>query len=266
MGELSEPRPATWPVALVIALLASTLLVWGIKAFAGDDEPAADKAPPANLAELKLSSTDTTVNGAPRDPAPEQPPTGTVVHPKKVVPLRVEPNGEAFAKLAPEHFGDAWFPVVERQTGWLRVLLPSRPNGSTGWVRVSQVQSRQTTSLVRVRVGSRQLELVEDGDVTGTWPVAVGAPDTPTPTGRTFILGQLVDSQQSYSPVILPLGTHSQTLDSYGGGPGTVALHGWTDTSVFGQAVSHGCVRVPADALERLRSLPLGTPVLIENT
>ena len=92
----------------------------------------------------------------------------------------------------------------------------------------------------------------------------MGAPDTPTPVGRTFLLGSIVDDGQSYSPLILPLGSHSDTLDTYGGGPGTVAIHGWPDASVFGRAISHGCVRVPADALDQLRQVPLGTLVIID--
>jgi lipoprotein-anchoring transpeptidase ErfK/SrfK len=64
--------------------------------------------------------------------------------------------------------------------------------------------------------------------------------------------------------VILPLGTHSDTLDTYGGGPGTVALHTWPDASVFGTAASHGCIRVPPDALDQLTQVPLGTLVLID--
>jgi len=92
----------------------------------------------------------------------------------------------------------------------------------------------------------------------------VGARDPDTPTGRTFLLGSIVDTGQSYSPLILPLGSHSDTLDSYGGGPGTVVLHGWPDASVFGNAISHGCVRVPADALGQLRQVPLGTLVIVD--
>jgi lipoprotein-anchoring transpeptidase ErfK/SrfK len=67
----------------------------------------------------------------------------------------------------------------------------------------------------------------------------------------------------TYSPLILPLGLHSNTLDTFGGGPGTVGLHGWPDPAVFGHAVSHGCVRVPADALRVLSRVPLGSPVMI---
>lgn len=115
-----------------------------------------------------------------------------------------------------------------------------------------------------MHLGERSLELFEDDALVGSWTVAIGASGTPTPVGRTFVLGQIIDDKQPFSPVILPLGSHSETLDSYGGGPGTVALHGWTDPSVFGKAVSHGCVRVPDDALELLRTVPLGTVVMVD--
>jgi len=56
---------------------------------------------------------------------------------------------------------------------------------------------------------------------------------------------------------------HSNTLTTFGGGPGTVGLHGWPDPAVFGHAVSHGCVRVPTAALRTLSQVPLGSPVMI---
>lgn len=266
--DLNAPKKATWPVALVIALLGAALITYGITWVEqrGDAEEGKthERAEPPNLKDLRLSSTNTTIKAAPKDPAPGQDPSGLVVHPERAQALWTKPNGKAFAKLTPEQFGDAWFPVVAKQAGWVQVLLPSRPNGSTGWLRSDSLTKRTITSLVRVHLGSRTLEIEDSGTVTGTWSVAVGAADTPTPTGRTFILGQVVDSQQSFSPVIIPLGAHSDALDTYGGGPGTVALHGWTDPSVFGQALSHGCIRVPDDALDQLRSLPLGTPIMID--
>jgi lipoprotein-anchoring transpeptidase ErfK/SrfK len=85
---------------------------------------------------------------------------------------------------------------------------------------------------------------------------------TPTPAGRTFLLA-LLAPRPTYSPLILPLGLHSNALSTFGGGPGTVGLHGWPDPSVFGHAVSNGCVRVPAAALHLLSGIPLGTLVLI---
>jgi lipoprotein-anchoring transpeptidase ErfK/SrfK len=216
------------------------------------------------LASLKSSTTRTTIPRAPKDPDPQGVTDGEVVHPLRTVMLYAQPGRHPFAKVTPQQFGDTWLPVVERRGAWSRVLLPSRPNGSTGWLRTAQVERRTTPYLIRVHLGSRQLELFSEGSQVGSWTVAIGAPETPTPTGRTFLLGSMVDDSQSFSPLILPLGSHSDTLDSYGGGPGTVALHGWPDDSVFGQAVSHGCIRVPAEALEALRYVPLGTLVVVD--
>jgi lipoprotein-anchoring transpeptidase ErfK/SrfK len=157
---------------------------------------------------------------------------------------------------------------VQSNPGWERVLLPSRPNRVTGWIYTgkagnSQFDTRRSPYLVRINVGARKLSILDAGRLLGTWTAAVGAPATPTPTGRTFLLALLAPSHPTYSPLILPLGFHSNTLDTYGGGPGTVGIHGWPNPSVFGRAVSHGCVRVPAAALHVLSRVPLGSLVLI---
>jgi lipoprotein-anchoring transpeptidase ErfK/SrfK len=107
--------------------------------------------------------------------------------------------------------------------------------------------------------------VLDSGQKVGAWTVAVGAPGTPTPAGRTFLMASLQPTNPTYTPLILPLGAHSETLDTFGGGPGTVALHGWPDTSVFGHAITHGCVRVPSAALDVLSHVPLGSLVLIRS-
>lgn len=266
MEQSSAPSRASWPIPLILTLFAISALV--LVFTDGGEEPTQAKEPAAasvDLTQLVASSTKTTIKAAPQDPRPTNVPKGTVVHPKRVVALFDEPDGEAFAKIGPKQFGDTWLPVITRNRDWVQVLLPSRPNGSTGWIESSELEEAHSRFLVQVHLTSRTLELFEDNTRVGAWTVAVGASDTPTPTGRTFVLGQITDEQQPFSPVILPLGSHSDTLDTYGGGPGTVALHGWTDPSVFGEAVSHGCVRVPDDALELLRVVPIGTPVMIDN-
>ncbi|MBM9460274.1 L,D-transpeptidase [Nocardioides sp. zg-536] len=267
MEQSSARSRASWPIPVVAALFALSALVLVVtddKGQAGPEPRPASAETTVDLASLPESTTHTRIKGAPKDPRPGKLPKGTVVHPKKVLPLYDAPDGKPFAKIGPRQFGDTWLPVITRNRDWVQVLLPSKPNGSTGWLRSSQLAQAHSRFLVRVDLGERSLELLEDNRPLGRWSVAIGASKTPTPTGRTFVLGQLVDDKQPFSPVILPLGTHSATLDSYGGGPGTVALHGWTDPSVFGKAVSHGCVRVPDDALEALRQVPIGTPVLVK--
>jgi lipoprotein-anchoring transpeptidase ErfK/SrfK len=125
------------------------------------------------------------------------------------------------------------------------------------------LQTAKTGHVVKVDTSARRLVITKSGRTVGTWTVAVGAAKTPTPPGRTFMLASLAPPKATYSPLILPVGAHSDTLDTFGGGPGTVAFHGWQDKSVFGKAVTHGCVRVPADALKELSEVPLGSPVLV---
>jgi lipoprotein-anchoring transpeptidase ErfK/SrfK len=227
------------------------------------------RVPAAELAKLPSATTYRTTPGAPLDPSPFAVTSGLVVRPLVTQVVYAGPGKPPVATLPTTELGSpTWVPVVQTSPGWDRVLLPSKPNGASGWIYTgspghSQVDTADSSYLVRIWVGARKLSVYDAGQPMGTWTVAVGAPGTPTPTGRTFLLALLAPAHPTYSPFILPVGFHSNTLDTYGGGPGTVGLHGWPDPSVFGQAVSHGCVRVPADALTALAKVPLGTLVVI---
>lgn len=231
--------------------------------------PAPPALSPAQLAALPESTTFTTVPGAAPDPAPQDQNDGTVLR----IPVRTavynQPDGMPIAALPPTELGSpTWVPVVEHQPGWARVLLPSRPDASTGWVftgRGTQLTAAHDPNVVEVSVDARKLVLRNGNREVGSWTVAVGKPAAPTPRGRTFILASIKETVTHFSPIILPLGTHSNTYDSYGGGPGTVALHGWPDQKALGTAASDGCVRVPPDALHLLSTLPLGTLVLLHD-
>ena len=48
------------------------------------------------------------------------------------------------------------------------------------------------------------------------------------------------------------------------GGDGQIGIHGTNQPASIGNAVSHGCVRVPNEIITQLaHNLPLGTPVTI---
>ncbi|HYH29959.1 MAG TPA: L,D-transpeptidase [Pseudonocardia sp.] len=244
-------------------------VVLGFTFFSGGGAPGTD---PSSVAageaaapgELPVSSTYTTVEGAPADPDPSGRTDGLVVHPVRETPVHDAPDGRAIARMETTQFGDTWLPVLAEEPGWVQVLLPSRPASSTGWIRADDVERARTPYVIQVHLGSKTLELVRDGNVVDQWSVGIGKAETPTPTGRTFLLGAFADENQNYSPVILPLGTHSPTHDTYGGGPGTVAIHTWPSDDVFGAAISDGCIRVPQDALDQLAEVPLGTLVIID--
>lgn len=258
-------------VAGLVAVLAVAGGLWWLGSGGGGTAPSspsavggAEAAGPVDLTALPVADTYATLPGAPLDAAPDATTDGTVAHPLRETPVHDRPGGTPFARVEPTQFGDVWFPVVARDGEWVQVLLPSRPTGATGWIRAADLDTATTPYRIEVHLGSRTLDLVRDGEVVDSWEVGVGASDTPTPTGRTFLLGAFTDPGQDFSPVILPLGTHSPTLDSYGGGPGTVAIHTWPDAGGFGEAVSDGCIRVPEDALDQLTEVPLGTLVTID--
>ncbi len=223
----------------------------------------------AEFARLPRATTYTNIPAAPRDQDPFGVSDGQVVHPLTSQVLYTAPGKPPVAVLpATELDGPTWVPVVQSSPGWDQVLLPNRPNRTTGWIYTdgaasSQLEVRHSAYLIRINVTTRKLTVDYGGGSLGTWTVAVGAPGTPTPTGRTFLLALLAPPQPTYSPLISPLGVHSNVFSTFGGGPGTVGIHGWPDPSVFGKAVSNGCVRVPPTALHQVSTIPLGTLVLI---
>ncbi|MEO5875136.1 MAG: L,D-transpeptidase [Streptosporangiaceae bacterium] len=215
---------------------------------------------------LPRATTFATLRGAPADPMPFSFSDGHIVHPVEEQIVFASPDGAPLAVLpTTELKSPTWVPVIDTIPGWHRILLPSKPNRSTGWIRATPggLQHARSTYRIHIELGIRRLSLLNHNSPARAWSVAVGATSTPTPTGRTYLLASLLPEHPTYSPRILPLGIHSASMDTYGGGPATVALHGWPDDTVFGRGASHGCVRVPAKALRALAGIPLGTPVLI---
>jgi len=220
----------------------------------------------AQMARLPMATTYARLPAAPQDPDPFAPETGTVLHPTVTQVIYLRPGGPPVAALpTTELKNPTWVPVVQSQPEWDRILLPTRPNRSTGWIYLGDGRLQTAYSAYRVEINTAAYRLTVFGASRslGSWTVAVGAQGTPTPAGRTFLLASLAPVHPTYSPLILPLGVHSDTLSTFGGGPGTVALHGWPDPAVFGHDVSHGCVRVPAAALRVLSRVPLGSSVVI---
>jgi L,D-transpeptidase catalytic domain len=158
------------------------------------------------------------------------------------------------------------FLVLEEKGEFLEVLLPERPNGSTGWVRGADVAVEQVDHEIIIDLAARTLRWSERGSVVLDTQIAVGSQQYPTPTGRFFVT-DLLDTGEgsgSYGPYAMGLSAHSDVLTEFGGGDGQVGIHGTNDPSSIGRAVSHGCVRVPNDVITRLATtVRIGTVVTI---
>ena len=156
------------------------------------------------------------------------------------------------------------FTVIDRVGARLQVRLPIRPNGSTAWIDASQVVTYVVPNDIVIDLSDRMLRANHGDETLMSAPVAVGSPSTPTPTGEFYVDISVADPGGSYGAWMLSVAGFSNVLTSFGGGIGQIAIHGWTDESVIGQAVSNGCIRMPNGVIERLAPLaPVGTPVTI---
>ena len=95
----------------------------------------------------------------------------------------------------------------------------------------------------------------------------VGRSVLPTPKG-TYFVAELLKQPNPFGPhgpYAFGLSAHSNVLQSFGGGPGQIGIHGTNEPAALGTDVSHGCVRISNAAISKLaRLLPLGTPVVIK--
>ena len=72
-------------------------------------------------------------------------------------------------------------------TTWLRVRLPGRPNGRTGWVVARDTLAQATGFHVVVELDRRRALVYWRGHRVRTFSVIVGKPSTPTPRGDFFV-------------------------------------------------------------------------------
>jgi lipoprotein-anchoring transpeptidase ErfK/SrfK len=163
----------------------------------------------------------------------------------------------------------------QRDDGWIQVLLPVRPNGSTGWVKREDVTLAANPYRIDVELDAHTITVKKGNEVLYTGPIAIGATDpplpdagkpTPTPTGEYYlrVLIQAPDPNTIYGPYAYGLSSHSETLDSFAGGDAEVGIHGNNDASVLGKDATHGCIRMDNAAITMLsKQLPLGTPVTV---
>ena len=159
------------------------------------------------------------------------------------------------------------FLVEEDQGEWLKVYLPIRPNGSTGFVRAADVTVAQNPYSVDIKLAEHRLVVTKGEEVVADEPIGVGTASTPTPGGVYYIkeLLQPPDPTGAYGPYAYGLSGFSNELEEFNGGDGVIGIHGTNEPELIGTDVSHGCIRMSNEAITALAAeLPLGTPVRIE--
>jgi hypothetical protein len=162
-------------------------------------------------------------------------------------------------------------PVIGRSTGpggvrWLQVMLPGRPDGSSGWIAQQGTRELVTGWHIVVDLAARRVVVYRDGRVVRAFQAVVGKPSTPTPTGQFFVEETVqMPASQAGGPFALALSARSNVLQEFEGGPGQIALHGREHLGgALGTATSHGCVRLDTASIDWLAArIGPGTPTTI---
>ena len=162
-------------------------------------------------------------------------------------------------------------PVIGHSIGsggmqWLQVMLPGRPDGSTGWIAQAGTRELVTGWRILVDLGARRVTVYHDGRKERVFQAVVGKPSTPTPTGQFFV-EETVQMQpgEADGPFALALSARSNVLQEFEGGPGQIGIHGREGLGgTLGRAESHGCIRLATASIEWLAArIGPGIPVKI---
>ncbi|NEP16366.1 MAG: L,D-transpeptidase [Leptolyngbya sp. SIO4C1] len=124
---------------------------------------------------------------------------------------------------------------------------------------------------VRVRLSERQVLLYRNDQPIERFDVAIGQAEWQTPVG-TFAVQQMRKDPAWQHPITRtviapgpdnPLGT--RWIGFWRDGEAQIGFHGTNQESLIGQAVSHGCIRMRNQDIQKLYDyLALGTPVVVE--
>ena len=125
---------------------------------------------------------------------------------------------------------------------------------------------------VVLRLSDRRV-YVYDGDlILDSYPVAIGTPETPTPTGEFEVMQMVVNPvwQSPWTGEVFAPGANSALGLRWIGFTslpnGDIGFHGTPTVSSIGQAASNGCVRLTnEDVLSLYSHVKMGMTVVVES-
>jgi lipoprotein-anchoring transpeptidase ErfK/SrfK len=190
---------------------------------------------------------------------------------KRRVTLRAapRPGSRALARLRLRTEWDSphVLAVTGRHGRWLRVLATELPNGRHGWIPLGAARLVANPWRITADTSSRTVSVYRRDRLVRRFSVAVGAPSTPTPSGRFAVTDKInMDGSAAYGCCALALSGHQTRIASGWSGGDRLAIHGTRLVGTIGTAASHGCLRAnDADARFLIRRVWLGTLVTIRD-
>ena len=107
---------------------------------------------------------------------------------------------------------------------------------------------------ININTSSRVLYLLSGSKLLGNYPIAVGKPSTPTPSGIYTVVNKIINPGGM-------LGTRWLGLNIPNGAYG---IHGTNSPESIGKAISNGCIRLHNQDIEKFfPNVSVGTEVTI---
>jgi len=206
--------------------------------------------------------------GFPADPTPLD--LGALtegLHPTRSIAVYDAPGGRPRARLEPAISGMTLvLPITDRRSGWVAVLLPTA-NRKIGWLPPKGWTARPLRDHLILQRKSHKLIWRRAGVRRAAWTVATGTAATPTPLGRSFVLGRTPTSGSAFAGLdalaLSSVPDDRESLPASLRGAHT-GIHGWAYSDAFGRSSSNGCIRMPAAAQRTLlRHIDHGTLVTV---
>lgn len=138
--------------------------------------------------------------------------------------------------------------------------------GSLSGMPLPAPKKSETGKKIILNLASRLLTLYEGTEKVRIYPVAVGAPETPSPVGEFSISEKEVNPSWTdpKTKITVPSGPSNPLGYRWLGLYGNYGIHGTNAPWSIGCSVSHGCIRMYEEDVEELfESAPMGTPVEI---
>jgi lipoprotein-anchoring transpeptidase ErfK/SrfK len=142
---------------------------------------------------------------------------------------------------------------MKRASGWfLAAIILVLVNPLVAQTAKSNDSARAPWTVL-VSIPDRQLAVLVNGIVVAGFPIAVGADDSPSPTGEFTIVNRVSNPDYYHEGLVIPagkgnpVGTRWVGLSQKGYG-----IHGTNAPKSIGRAASHGCIRLRNRDMEEL--------------
>ncbi len=149
---------------------------------------------------------------------------------------------------------------------WLRIDVLGRPNGRSGWVPEEALGPlHKIDETLVINRSALRANLYRGKRKLFSTPIGIGRGKWPTPPGDFYIREgiRIKKGGGVYGSFAFGTSAYSPSLSDWPGG-GVIGIHGTNEPNLIPGRISHGCIRMKNQQINRLRRLAgVGTAVEI---